>query len=181
MDGDEMRLKVKSQKLKVKSYNSQKGLTLIEVLVALTILAIGLLGVALMQVSSISGNVYSKEMAIATELGQDMIEKLKTSTYTSTVVDSTLTAGAHTNAELSNANGNPQPNPIDGRGMSTNLAGASVPLLLYTRIWNVTDNGLGTGTNMKTIVVTVSWAEKGNALNTRSIQIRGVKVRNDKT
>jgi len=71
------------------------GFTLVEVLVALTILVIGLLGVALMQVVSIQGNTFSREMAVATGLGQDMLEKLKTLQWTELTVDDALTAGNH--------------------------------------------------------------------------------------
>ncbi len=74
---------------------NKAGLTLIEVLVALTILAIGLLGVALMQASSISGNVFSREMVVATELSHDMLEKLMTFDYTSLTEDAPLLAGNH--------------------------------------------------------------------------------------
>ncbi len=158
----------------VKIDNSQKGLTLIEVLVALTILAIGLLGVALMQVISITGNTFSKEMAVATELGQDMLEKLRTFEYTETVEDPTLTeAGSpHDNSELSNATGFAQPNPLDARGMRTDAAGVDLPLRLYTRTWTVVDDD--PVIDMKTIAVTVSWQEKGTT--DRSVTISAVKV-----
>ncbi|MEW6002485.1 MAG: prepilin-type N-terminal cleavage/methylation domain-containing protein [Nitrospirota bacterium] len=63
----------------------EKGLTLIEVLVAIVILAIGLLGVALMQYMAIGGNAFGREMQIATELGQERIEIIKSSNYGSVV------------------------------------------------------------------------------------------------
>ncbi len=161
-------------------FTNKTGLTLIEVLIALTILSIGLLGVAMMQVMSISGNTFSREMVVATELSQDILEKLSTFEYTETVEDPTLTdttAGPpHTNGELSDANGNPQPNPIDVRGMATDLTGALVPFRLYTRTWAVTDDGLGFGTtNMKTIAVTVTWTDRTG--DTHTVTLEGTKVR----
>ena len=115
-------------------------------------------------------------MATATELGQDLMERLKASTYTAAAItdDTTLTVGPHDNLELANALGVSQPNPIDGRGMN-NLAGVLVPLRLYTRTWTVTDDGLGVNTNMKTIVVTVAWNDKTGT--THTITMEGVKVR----
>ncbi len=152
---------------------SSKGFTLIEVLIALTILAIGLLGVALMQVTSISGNTFSREMSVATELGQDMLEQLRTLQYTSSTTDNALlqTVNQHPdNTDVADglAVGVGNANIIDERGLT-------VGTLIYTRTWRVTD---GTpAANMKTIDVTVSWTEKGAAATIRSITITGVKVR----
>jgi type II secretory pathway pseudopilin PulG len=167
-------------------FNCNVGLTLVETLVALTILAVGLLGVSLMQVTSVSGNFFSREMDVATELAQDMIERLKVSTYTSLVEDPILAAGDHTNAELEDASEppQPQPNPIDARGLAT-LNGIEVPLRIYTRTWTVTNDGLGAGTNMKTFTVTVSWEDKerqrlrnqGFDAPNPQVRLAGVKIR----
>ncbi len=154
---------------------SSKGFTLIEVLIALTILAIGLLGVALMQVTSISGNTFSREMSIATELGQDILEKIRTVNSTCNNVtthaflrDTTVVAThpdiTDTATLLVNAN------PINELGTTNG------PGLQYTRQWRVTPCNSPT-TNMQTITVTVNWIEKGAAATTRSITITGVKVR----
>ncbi len=164
--------------------SSGRGFTLVEVMVSLTILAIGLLGVAMMQVSSISGNTFSREMAVATELGQDMIEKLNISTWTSLVEDTKLDAALnpHTNAELLDASSNAQANPIDAKGMSTDLSNNDLPAgtRLYTRTWTVTDPAVGAatfgaGTNMKSITVTVTWTD--NMGTTHTVTIDGLKVR----
>ncbi|HDZ84494.1 MAG TPA: prepilin-type N-terminal cleavage/methylation domain-containing protein [Nitrospirae bacterium] len=155
--------------------SSCKGFTLIEVLVSVTILAIGLLGVAMMQVSSISGNTFSREMAVATELGQDLIEKLNSSTYTSLVEDPALLAGTHpTTVDVTNgwAVGAGSANITDERGQT-------VGPLLYTRTWTVTDPAAGTfgvGTNIKTITVTVTWNDNIGTLP-HTVTMDGVRVR----
>ena len=61
----------------IRAAQSKKGFSLLELLIALVILAVGLLGVAGMQVTSISGNAFSNNVTIATGLAQSRIEELK--------------------------------------------------------------------------------------------------------
>ena len=63
MDGVEMRRD-----------NSEKGFSLVEVMIALVILLVGMLGIMGMQYYAVSGNATSRELRQATNLGQDMIE-----------------------------------------------------------------------------------------------------------
>lgn len=56
--------------------NRMQGFTLIELMVALTILTIGLLAMAKMQMSSIQGNAFGGRMTTAVALGQDQMEEL---------------------------------------------------------------------------------------------------------
>ncbi len=55
----------------------KKGFTLIEVLIGLIILAIGILAVAGMQITSIIGTSFSSNMTQASVLAQDRLEFLK--------------------------------------------------------------------------------------------------------
>jgi type IV pilus assembly protein PilV len=55
----------------------QGGFSLIEVLVALTILAVGLLGLAMFQITAIKGNAIASKWTIATERAQDQIERFR--------------------------------------------------------------------------------------------------------
>ena len=75
----------------------EKGFTLIEVVAGLVILAIGLLGIAAMQVTSIKGGYFSNNVTQATILAQDKLEYLKNLSYS----DSNLSSGQHNEGIIS--------------------------------------------------------------------------------
>ena len=54
----------------------QGGFTLLESLIAMTVLAIGLLGLAGMQTLALSGNVNAKELGRATNMAATMVERI---------------------------------------------------------------------------------------------------------
>ena len=62
--------------MKWTSANSQSGLSLLEVLVAMMILAIGLLGLAPMMTMSMYGNSFSNETGTARALAHQKVESL---------------------------------------------------------------------------------------------------------
>ena len=66
---------------KMKNVNNDAGFSLLEVLIAMVILSIGLLGVAAMQLNAISGNAYGARLNGATERIQVKIEALRNLTY----------------------------------------------------------------------------------------------------
>ncbi len=55
-----------------------RGITLLEVLVAMVILAFGVLGLAPMIVISMYGNSYSNQVSVADAIAQDRLEEMKT-------------------------------------------------------------------------------------------------------
>ena len=57
------------------------GFTLLEVLIALVILAVGILGVATMQISSIQGNSKGRQISEATSLASALMEDLLAREY----------------------------------------------------------------------------------------------------
>ncbi|MDT8317973.1 MAG: type IV pilus modification protein PilV [bacterium] len=57
--------------------NNEKGFTLIEVMIAVFLLAIGMLSAASMQTTAISGNKFSKDMSIAIELVEEMVDRIR--------------------------------------------------------------------------------------------------------
>lgn len=76
---------------------NEGGFSLIEVLISLTILSVGLLAVAGMQITSIKGNFSSGNVTNATVLAQSKLEDLKNLSYT----DSNLTSGQHSEGAIS--------------------------------------------------------------------------------
>jgi type IV pilus assembly protein PilV len=94
-------------------FTNQKGFSLLEVLIAISIFAVGLLALAQMQITSIQGNAFSSRTTDATTLAQDRLEQLMALAYT----DADLNAGDHEDAQT--------------------LQGVA-----YTVSWNVTNNAL---------------------------------------
>ena len=60
---------------------NKKGFTLIEVLAGLIILAIGILAIAVMQITSTKGSHFSSNVTQATVFAQDKLEELKNLSY----------------------------------------------------------------------------------------------------
>jgi type IV pilus assembly protein PilV len=69
----------------------KKGFSLIEVLICLVFLAIGLLAIASLQVTSVRGNFFSNNLMQATYVAQDRLEFLKNLSLS----DPSLSAGNH--------------------------------------------------------------------------------------
>jgi len=75
----------------MKNSSTQKGFTLLEILVALTILSIGLLGMAGLTTTIIHGNSLSNYVTTATTLGQDRMEHFRRLGYSTIPTTDTTT------------------------------------------------------------------------------------------
>ena len=64
-------------------FSNSKGFTLIEVMIALVILASGLLALATMQIVSVRSNAFSTEMTYASMLAQSRLEQIRNMSYDS--------------------------------------------------------------------------------------------------
>ena len=104
----------------------KKGFTLIEVLIGLIILAIGVLAVAGMQITSTRGNFFSNNLMQASYIAQDRLEFLK---------NSHLDDGA-----LSNGNHPDDPATVSGivynRGYTVVDDPGGYKLITYVVTWN---------------------------------------------
>ncbi|MDY7032896.1 MAG: prepilin-type N-terminal cleavage/methylation domain-containing protein [Thermodesulfobacteriota bacterium] len=117
--------------------SKREGFTLLEVLISMSVLSMGLLGVAAMSVYVSQGNAQARKVTAATVLAQSQLEAFKDMAYAS------ITTGSDSN------------NPVDESG---NAGG------IYTRTWTVTDNV--PYANVKKVECTVSWGSDSISLYT---------------
>jgi len=134
---------------------SEKGFTLVELLIASVILGIAFMGLANMQISTINSNSNSSRLTKAIILAQDKMEELKN-------LNRDHPDLADTNpGNNGNLRQSIDPEDSDHKESHIEIKGETaqyIPDLYYesyTRIWNVADNTPLSG--RKTIVVIVSW------------------------
>ncbi len=80
----------------MKYVDNQIGFSLIEVVVAISIFSVGLLAVASMQMTSITGNLSARTATESVSYAQDMVEKLYSLEYD----DPNLAVGSHPAAPI---------------------------------------------------------------------------------
>ena len=108
---------------------NNKGFTLIELFMALVILAAGLFALTQMGVTTIGANHGSSDESIATRLAQNKVDELKKEMYASLALQNFV---------------DPQ-NPMDSQGNSGGI---------YNRTWTI---ATGPTTGTKKVTVTVTW------------------------
>ena len=109
----------------------REGFTLIENLVAIVLIATGILGFSINTIGVIRGNYISHNVTIATNLAQDKMEELLGKSPLSNITDS------------------PDPNnPITETGATNGR---------FDRTWTVSDSALGAG--LKAVTVWVRWSD----------------------
>jgi len=116
----------------IRSPSCQRGFTFNEILVAMVIIAIGVLGCAATTASVIRGNYASSNYTVGVNLAQDKMEQLRG------------------RAGISNENRCPA---AGENGL--NVAGGTGGI--YNRCWRISDSPLGM--NLKQIEVTVAWRD----------------------
>ena len=139
-------------------YASKGGFTLIEVLIAITIFAIGILAVVTMQTTSVFGNAKARQISEETSWASDQMEKLLGQNY------ALLVDGAGTTAGLPG---------LDDGGITPATTADGGPIVspdgAYNIYWNVADNQ--PVANLKTIRVIV----KHNTANTPPVTVDFIK------
>ena len=121
-----------------------EGFTLLEVLIAVVILAFGLLAVAQMQVIAIRFNYQGRDTTEAVSLAKDQLESMKTLPFGHADLGDTTDTNNDDLADTVTIDHADPNNPIDGK---------------YTRIWNVADGG-----DTKSVMVVVSWLSGPNRI-----------------
>jgi prepilin-type N-terminal cleavage/methylation domain-containing protein len=130
---------MKTKKYFLNLLKSSQGFSLAEVLVALSVLSIGLIGVAGMQIMSVSGNSFGREMQMAILAGQDLVESIQSLDS----MDDDLSEGYHD-----------EDNDEDDLAHVV-APDPSSPGFQFTREWNVDNNNPFPGAQV--ITVTISW------------------------
>jgi type IV pilus assembly protein PilV len=154
-----------------KTKNKEDGFTLVEVLVAISILAFGLLAVASMQLAAIQANSFAIETTEALNVAQDKMEELIALPFN----DAAL---LDQNGDAGGGLGNPTKDQVKAGGdVLLPAGGADQPDYgdtiniggrNYYRYWNVDANTI---TNTRIIKVIVAWNEWGM----RSYKERGMR------
>ena len=140
--------------------NRQKGFSLIEILIAITIFAIGILAVAKMQITAIKGNSFARNMTDASNIAQDKMEELIALDYNNALLDDTN--GDGTNKDTSPCDG------VDDSGNDFGLNNDTIntsdhysqyqgTVILYNIFWNIAVDEPTTGD--KHIRLIVSWTD----------------------
>ncbi|MCD4717021.1 MAG: type IV pilus modification protein PilV [Desulfobacterales bacterium] len=143
--------KLQSTVSKKNGLKHQSGFTLIEVLVGITILTIGLLGVAKMQISAIQGNSMSSSTSVALALAQEKMEELMTRAYTDAIL---LDSNTGNDAPATNLMPITSTTDFDhDETVTTDAQGT------FHRIWNIADHPLSGEDvpTMKSITIIVTW------------------------
>jgi len=130
------------------SRHQQDGFTLIEMLIALVVLAIGMLGTSRITVATVSVHTATERLAKASALLQDSLERIKQSGYGST------NPGTVTDSYGSMSSYN-------------TYGGTTCNYSIYKRVTSIAADT--PATNMKTVTVTVFWQNDHQALSASTI------------
>lgn len=154
----------------MKKILKQSGFTMVEMLMALLILSIALLGLAKISTSVIRSNSFSESYTTATCLGQDKLEELMSLSFFDAALNDVNTTNNSAAGLLGTAATDVQETQVDENGTAVAAGG------IFTRsinIWDRTD--LANPATRKDIAVIVSWRDTLG--NTRKVSVSTIKSR----
>ncbi|NLA74660.1 MAG: prepilin-type N-terminal cleavage/methylation domain-containing protein [Deltaproteobacteria bacterium] len=138
----------------------QKGFTVIEVMIAITILAIGLLGIASMQMNAIRGNSLSDNITCAVALAEDKMEELMGLAYSDPALEDTVLENNSSLTSVTEGLVDKQELRID----ETGKPGAGH----FRRVWNIADDM--PIPDSKTVTVIVLWKRDRHQVSLTSVK-----------
>lgn len=140
----------------------QGGFTVIEVMIAITILAIGLLGVASMQMNAIRGNSLSDNITCALALAEDKMEELMGLDYSDPALEDAIYENNNDLTEVAKGQVDKQEALIDEAGKLN--AGH------FRRVWNIAEDT--PIDDNKTVTVIVLWDKDKHQVLLTSVKRR---------
>lgn len=133
--------------------SNEKGFTLLEILIAITILSVGLLALAEMTIYVIRSNAVGNKITKATVLAEDKLEQLRKLGYSHTQ----LSNGGDNNDVGTDIHSNPalftSPDHTNTCDSSCSVTISQTP----QRVWNVAADTPASG--MKTVTVIIGWKD----------------------
>jgi type IV pilus assembly protein PilV len=124
----------------------EQGFTLLEVLIAVLLIGVGLLAVAGLQTTAIRGNSFARETTLATQLAEEMVERIR--------VNALTTPDLYNGIDTSGACAGVNPALGDCQQWVAALAASRLPAVRGTVAVAVVDPAVP---KASTIAVTVTW------------------------
>ena len=135
-----------------------RGLSIVEVLVAVVLIAVGALAAIVVQRTSVKENQRSYSREVAASLARQLLETVESLSYepTSGTFANCLNATASATTFVAPCSALSPSNPLNAQAQTVATGG-------YTRQWSIQNVGGGTPTtaNYKAIRVRVQWNDRG--------------------
>ncbi len=139
----------------IASCRNAEGFTLLEIVIAMAIFAVGVLATATMQISAVKGNARGRDYSEATTIAMERVEQLLTRSWT--------------HPDIQDANGNGVAGLDNGMEPVPQAPDFSEVMGRYQVFWNVADNQFAPET--KTLALYVQWREQGE---NRTVRMRNI-------
>lgn len=147
-------------------FNKKSGFTLIEILIAMFILSVGIMGVTGMFTTSMKAGVLGRNATVGNRLAQNLMEQVKTQTFSSALADMCTSTGILNCITTPDTTTYVAGDTDTGAGTFTEASGG-INVASYSVTLQQVENTPITGLN--TVTVTVAWSDAFGAHTTRLI------------